>query len=460
MKTKTPNPDEPTNKASLKALLNENYPLLAIIAGFVLVAVSLGPYTNGDTAWEMDAVSGVLKWGLPYANGFNLIDQPPVGFYIQAAFAGVFGLSVGSGTFLATLFGLGCIVSVYAIGYALYNRLAGVFAAALFAFSPWHLILSRAFLIDVQSLFFSLLSLAVGIFALQRGSFKLFLASGIIFAVAFNTKLYAIFTLIPLLALFLYYRPKKAKQMLGWLAAFSVPTVISSFLWYQTVAGINMGAIVSHTDFSIQNPSGVVPSPFFATNFLTSYGLGWLFIDAAILSVIICLALRQRFRRFLVVDLVCLAVIICVVGVDTYLGAALNLKAPYQNAVKYCYQALPFFALIVGSLVSKSVSLFSLAKTNVRLKKAAITIVAFAGLALAATSLIYNMRFDHLFSTADYLLFRVEPTVNLGYSLFNFAPLTETSTLMIVQYVGFAVALSGLVWLSRNRLKQALKLQK
>jgi 4-amino-4-deoxy-L-arabinose transferase-like glycosyltransferase len=445
------------NKARLKNIFSEHYPLLAILIGFMLVAISLGPYTNGDTAWELDATSGVLKYGLPYANGLNLIDQPPVGFYVQAAFGAVFGLSIGNGTFLATLFGLGCIVLVYLIGGALYNKVAGVFAAALLAFSPWHLILSRAFLIDVQCLFFSLLSLTIAVWAVRRGSFKLFLASGLIFAVAFNTKLYAAFMLIPILALYLYYRPKKAKPLLGWLIAFALPTLIFSLLWYKVVIGNTLSSITAHSDFIIQNPSGVVPSPFFATNFLTIYGLGWFFVDAVILSLIVGLALYRRFRSFLVIDLICLAVIICVLGADTYLAAGLDLKAPYQNAVKYCYHALPFFALIGGSLVSKSLSLFSFSKEKARLKKTGFIIVGAVGLALAVFALIYNMRYVNLFTTGEFLIFRVEPTVNFGYSLFNFTPITQNSPLMIVQYVGFAVALSGLVWLGKNKLKHALK---
>jgi 4-amino-4-deoxy-L-arabinose transferase-like glycosyltransferase len=448
------------SNANLKTFVSEHYPLLAILAGFLLVAISLGPYTNGDTTWEFEATSGVLKYGLPYANGFYLIDQPPVGFYIQAAFGGIFGLSIGNGTFLATLFGLGCVALVYLLGVTLYNKVAGVFAAALLAFSPWHLILSRAFLIDVQCLFFSLLSLALAVLAFRRTSFRLFFASGLIFAVAFNTKLYAVFILIPILAFFLHWRPKKVKLTLGWLIAFAMPTLIFSFLWYTVVIGNTLSSISAHSDFIIQNPSEVVSSPFFATNFLASYGLGWFLADAVMLSVIVSLAFYHRFRTFLFIDLICLAVIICVVGVDTYLGTALNLKAPYQNAIKYCYQALPFFALLGGSLVSKSHSLFSFSKETERLKKTAFILAGSVGVTLAVFALIYNMRYVNIFTTGEFLIFRVEPTVNYGYSLFNFTPITENSPLMIGQYVGFILAASGLLWLSKNRLFGTVNRQK
>ncbi len=196
----------------MEDFLSEHYPLLSVLIGFLLVSFSVGPYQNGDTAWEHDAMSGVLKYGLPYANG-NLMDQPPLGFYIQAVFAKAFGLSINNGTFLVTLFGLGCITLVYGIGKFAYNKTTGFIASALLAFSPWHLVLSRSFLIDVPCLFFSLLSLFVGLIAVRRGSFRLFVVSGIVFAAAFNTKLYAVFILIPLLAFFFYNNPKNLKRI-------------------------------------------------------------------------------------------------------------------------------------------------------------------------------------------------------------------------------------------------------
>jgi len=386
------------------------------------------------------------------------MDQPPLGFYIQAVFFKAFGSSINNGTFLVTLFGLGCIALVYGIGKAVYNKTTGFFAAALFAFSPWHLILSRTFLIDVQCLFFSLFSLFIGIIAIRRDSFKLFVASGIIFAAAFNTKLYAVFSLIALLAFFFYYGPKNIKRIVSWLAAFSLPVILISYLWYQAITDIGLGSIFFHADFIIHDPSSIVPSYFFVGNFLISYGLGWFFIDAAILSLIVCLVQRRLFRKFFVFDAICLAVIICVIGVNTFLGAALDLKSPHLNAIKYDYQSLPFFCFLAASLISKSISLFKLNKTKKKLNKIAFFFIASAGFILVAASILYSMSYVHLFSTWNYLLFRVEPNLNLGYSLFNDAPIGINSLMMIFQYLGYAFVLSGLVWISRHKISSLLKI--
>ena len=147
---------------------------MGILLGSFLVSISLGPYSNWDAQTEFAAASGVIKWSLPYATPGNLINQPPVGYYIDALFFRVFGLSYGTGAYVITLFGLGCVFLVYEIGKTLYGKRAGLLAAALFGLTPWHVVLSRSFLIDTQCLFFSLLYLLVGILAIRKGSLKLF----------------------------------------------------------------------------------------------------------------------------------------------------------------------------------------------------------------------------------------------------------------------------------------------
>ncbi len=446
--------------AVLKRLFIEYYPLLSVLIGFMLVSLSVGPYHNGDTAWEYDAVSGVTKYGLPYANSSYLINQPPLGFYIQAGFLTAFGASISNGTFLVTLFGLGSVVLVYLIGKALYNRTTGFFAAALFAFNPWHIILSRTFLIDGVCLFFSLLSLFVGIIAIRRDSFKLILASGIIFAAAFSTKLYAVFILVPLLALFIYHGPRNPKRIVSWVVSFCLPATVASYLWYQTITGTGLISIFTHADFVIQEATSIAPSYFFVSNFLVSYGLGWLFIDAVILSLIACLALRRLLPKFLVSDAICVAAILFVVGVNTLLGTTLGLKAPYLNAIKYDYQTLPFFCFLAGSLITKSILFLKLGKTKIKQNKVVFFLIGSAGFILVAATLLYNIRYVNLFSSSNYLLFRVEPNVNFGYSLFNSTPLDTNSILMGMQLIGFAIALSGLIWLSKHRISSSLKLSR
>ena len=167
---------------------------------------------------------------------------------------------------------------------------------------------------------------------------------------------------------------------------------------------------------------------------------------------------RRLFPKFYVLDIICLAVIICVIGVNIFLATALDLIAPYLNAIKYDYQALPFFCLLAASLVTKSLALFKTNELKKKLTKIIILVTASAGLVLVAVSIIYNLSYVHLFSTWNYLLFRVEPDINLGYSLFNDAPIGANSLLMGVQYLGYAFLLSGLLWVGRHKIISLLKI--
>ena len=169
------------NKRSVRKLLSENYPLLSILMGVALFSLTIGPFQNGDTQWEYEAASGVIRWGMPYVISFgNLMNQPPLGFYIEALFFKFFGLSINTGVALVTLFGLGCTLLTYKIGKILYGKTTGLLSAVLFASAQWQLVISRSFFIDAQCLFFSLFCLLVGISAARKNSLKLFMLSGIL----------------------------------------------------------------------------------------------------------------------------------------------------------------------------------------------------------------------------------------------------------------------------------------
>ncbi len=445
-------------KYDIKKLLTENYPLLSILIGITLVSLSIGPFQNGDTDLEFAAAKGVLHWGLPYVNNIgNIINQPPLGFYIEALFFKGFGASIGSGTALVTLLGLGSTFVTYKIGKELYGKTTGLVAAALFALTPWELVLSRSFLIDVQCLFLSLLCLYIGILAIRRGSIKLSLTSGIFFAAALLTKYFAAFILIPLLLFYLYYRPKNAKLLLSQITAFLLPALLSSFLWYQVVLGKDLLYMFHHSDFSDLNYSGVKLSYSFVGVFLWNYGLGAFFVAAAAFSLLLLVAYRKELPKVFRVDVICLATILPILVVNMILGVGLNLKAPYNNAIKYDYQALPFFCLIAASLVGKSVSLLNSAKLKAELNRKLVLAAVAAGAFLLAASIFVNSLLAHQLSTQGYLLFKVTLDQAVGYSLFNYAPISQSSVLMTVQYVGFAVLLSGLLWASRRQWHGLIK---
>ena len=444
-----------TPVAGLRRLLCSNFSLLSILIGSGLFTFAAGPFFNSDSTLEFQVASNVIKTGMPYMQTGYLLNQPPLGFYIDSICFRLVGLSFSNGAAFITLFGLGSVLLVYLIGKEWYGKTTGLFAAAIFALTPWQLVFSRTFLIDAQCLFFSLLSLLVGVYAVKRDSTKLFMASAVIFSLAFATKLYAVFMLVPLALFYFRYRQKSLKRPYVVLAFF-VPLVIFSFAWYQFICQGSVINLFRHDDFTHFNPSNGMPSPFFAANYLW-INLGGFILAATAFSIAVSLGQKQLFKKTLPLDLICLATIVAVAGVDTFMGVALNYQAPFTGAVKYNYQLLPFICLLAASIISKFQTLFGTLKKKLN-PSLLFFAVAAVGVALFLMALFEDFRNVSLYSELDYLVFWAQ-RLTAGYSFRSSAPISPLSALAYVQYLGFALVLSGLTWavLNDKPLNEAFK---
>jgi hypothetical protein len=165
----------------------------------------------------------------------------------------------------------------------------------------------------------------------------------------------------------------------------------------------------------------------------------------------------KLFKRFLAANLICFAAIFVVVGVDTFLALGLNYSAPYSGAVKYDYQALPFFCLLAAALLSKTQSLFLTLKTKLNLHWLLFGI-ACAGTIFTAAAIFANFFKAVGFGQINYLVFVVERSV--GYSFFNSAQNVGTNSIVYLQYVGFAIVLSGLIWIIKDKAKTISNLKR
>jgi 4-amino-4-deoxy-L-arabinose transferase-like glycosyltransferase len=445
------------NYVNVKQLLRIALPLLVIIVGVLFVSLPMGPFQTLDTQLEYNTTQGVLRWGYPYLDRYgapyndsygDLFNMPPMGFYTQALSLTIFGSSLQNGVALVTVFGLGCIVMVYLLGKKMYGDLAGVFAAALFALAPWELIMSRAYLIDAQCLLFSLIYLYVGILAIEKDSIKYAFASGVFFAAALLTKQFAVFMLLPLLLFYIYRKPKSPKAIIiSKIAVFASPAVFSSFLWYQVIMGKELLYLFRHNDFKDYNFPEVVANYGFVPSFLANYGLGFLFCVAVIFSFAVGFLLWRRYPKSVIFsDIVCLATLGLIVGLELFMAVNLNLKAPYTSAIKYTYHALPFFSLAAASIATKSGLLLKSAQSTVKIKRILLLAVGIAGLVLLAASIAANVYADLQLSTVPYFVLRVQPGLDVGYSFFVDSPVTPGSPLQVVQVLGFLLVLLGLVW--------------
>lgn len=428
-------------------LLKEHSALIVILVGVALVAFTVGPFQTLDTQLELDTTRSILRVGYPILPSTGqILNEPPIGFYTAAVVLKIFGLTISNGTNMVTLFGVGCVIMVFFLGKEFYGKLTALFASVSFAFAPWQMILSRAFLIDTQCLFLSLICLYFGVKAIKSNSTKLTLISGIFFAAAILTKLYAAFILLPLLILYFYRHPRSVKRALSQFAVFCAPAIYANLLWYVFILKEDLlSYFLYHNDFRDLNFATVAPSYSFVFNFLVNNGVGILAILALGFSLLIGLQFRKALpKNFLLSDAICFVSMLFIIGINMFLGVTLNLKAPYTSAIKFSYQALPFIALIVGSLAEKSIILIDRTRNSLRLKQGFMLAMIVVGIFLTFSSMVMNMYSAHHLSTTTYIVFQVQPGQDIGYSFYVDSPAYLGIEQWAAQILGFAFVWIGL----------------
>ena len=388
----------------LRNFLGEHYQFIGILVSAFIVLASMGTYTNWDAQTEFEAASNVVTRGFPYvASGF-MINQAPFAFYMTAPVLLSFGLLYINGVAFVTALGLGCVVVIYALGTMLYGKSTGLFAAALLGLVPWQVFMSRIYLIDVPYLFLSLLFVTFGVLAIKRNSNKMLAISGLFFALAFLTKLFSIFLIVPLLLMVLLkgkesgfkLTPKKA-------LIFLVPTFILQAFWYGGFAHQHFLGVYFPPDFQhsvhIVEPSLVfVPRVFVEST-------GWFLISAAVFSLVLTVGFRRLFAKTLWVDKVCTLTILVVVGVDMSLVFGWQMLVPYVSAFKYDYAALPFLCLLAASLANKGgLLLGSVGKRKVKL------LLVGVGLFMLFASLVESVLFLNRSESYPMIDFKVDYT--------------------------------------------------
>ncbi len=372
---------------NFRALLSAHYQLIGVLIAAFIVLQSMGTYTNWDAQTEFEAASSVVTRGFPYVTIGLMIDQPPFAFYMTAPIMLLFGLSYTNGVVFVSALGLGCVALVYALGTTLYGKKTGLVAAALFGLVPWQVFMSRTYLIDVQYMFLGLLFLLLGIFAVKRNSEKLLVGSGVLFALAFLTKLFTIFLLLPLLLMVLLKGKENGfKLSIKKILIFLTPSFIFQSIWFGGFANQHFFGVYVASDFTHPNLIANPSLAFLPRIFVES--AGWFLLAAVVFSLVLAVSFRRLFTKTSRVDLVFAITIVAVVGVDLSLVFGKNLLVPYVSAFKYNYAALPFLCLLAASLLHKGEVLFgSTGKRKIKMFLAAF------GVILLFTSLLESLLF-------------------------------------------------------------------
>jgi 4-amino-4-deoxy-L-arabinose transferase-like glycosyltransferase len=166
------------------------------------------------------------------AVGFVTVDKPPIGIWVQAASAAVFGFSNLSVTLPQALAGIGSVALIYFILRRPFGKPAGLLAAFVLATTPVFVIISRNGTMDAQLVFVVLLALLVALKAAREQSLWLLLLSVVLVGIGFNIKMIQAFVVVPaIIAIYLFGTTLPTREKIAHLAIALLVLAAVSLSW-------------------------------------------------------------------------------------------------------------------------------------------------------------------------------------------------------------------------------------
>ena len=178
-----------------------------LLAGILLVSAFLNLWNIWSQGFTNTFYAAAVKSTLvnPAAGFFNsfdpagfvTVDKPPVGLWVQAAFAAVLGFQGWVLVLPQALAGIGSVALVYVIVSRPFGKPAGLVAALALAVTPILVAVSRNGTMDSQLIFVLLLAVWAVLKAAQERSLPWLLVSAVLVGIAFNIKMIQAFVVVP-----------------------------------------------------------------------------------------------------------------------------------------------------------------------------------------------------------------------------------------------------------------------
>jgi len=157
-------------------------------------------------------------------SGFVTIDKPPLGFWLQAISAKIFGFSGVSILLPSALAGVISVILVYLLVKKSFGNIAGLISALFLAITPVFVAVSRNNTIDNILIVFLLLGCWALSIAVEKGKLKYLILSMIFVGLGFNVKMTQAYLVIP--ALYITYLLSNAISLKKRIAHLLICTVI------------------------------------------------------------------------------------------------------------------------------------------------------------------------------------------------------------------------------------------
>ncbi len=141
------------------------------------------------------------------AGGFVSVDKPPLGLWMQAFSALLFGFHGWSLLWPQAVAGVLSVAMLYRLVGRAFGPIAGLIAALVLALTPINVAADRNNTMDSQLLLTSLLAAWAATLAVERGKLRWLLLAGVLIGVGFNIKMLQAYLVLPAICLFYLVGP-------------------------------------------------------------------------------------------------------------------------------------------------------------------------------------------------------------------------------------------------------------
>ncbi len=168
--------------------------------------------------------------------GLISIDKPPLGLWVQAVSAKLFGFAPLSLLLPEALAGVATVAALYVIVRKRYGALAATASALTLAAFPAFVAVSRDNNLDALLILLMTLACGAALRAIETGRLRTLLGSAVLVALAFNTKALAAYLVVPGIAAgYLCCAPGPVHRRVGHLLLAGVVCGVLSLAWMVAV---------------------------------------------------------------------------------------------------------------------------------------------------------------------------------------------------------------------------------
>lgn len=212
-----------------------------VLLSFLLEFVALDREGYGNTYYAAAVKSMILSWHNFFfvafdPAGFLAVDKPPLGFWIQAASAKLFGFSGVSLLLPQALATAGSVVVLYLLVSRSFGGRAGMLAALALAVTPIAVVVGRNNTPDALLILALLLAVWATLRAIETRSVLPLLLSAVCVGAAFNIKELQAYLILPALVITYFACARLDAWTRIWhLAASGAVLLVTSFWWIVAV---------------------------------------------------------------------------------------------------------------------------------------------------------------------------------------------------------------------------------